>query len=225
MRESATWKTMFCILAALTALAAAEPPAPPLSTPEQLALLDKIPGVGSLKFGATLDSFDKGSLQPARGQSNPESPNADYFYTPTDQVTWGTLTPIAIELNFYYNQLVGIQMAFDETNATLITVHQAFVVKYGSSPNSQQLSMDTPPGITAASLFGPFWHTDNIYVGVGLPSYVPQSASDDFLTQKVRGIVDLDSTGLRNKLTHDKQEAMRTELLKGQNLDKIKADL
>jgi hypothetical protein len=32
-------------------------------------------------------------------------------------------------------------------------------------------------------------------------------------------------SGLEKKLTQQKQDAMRSELLKGQNLDKIKADL
>jgi len=217
---------MFCILVSLTTLAAAEPGnEPPLSTPEQLALLDKIPGVGNLKFGAALDSFDKGSLQPMHGQPNPNSPDAAYFYTPADQVTWGTLTPIAIELDFYYNQLVGIQMIFEDTNATLIAVHHAFVAKYGATPNSQQILMDTPPGMPGISTFGPSWHTAGMYVSIGLPTSVPQSAGDNFLTEKVRGIVQLDNTALRMKLMHDKQEALRNELLKGQNLEKIKADL
>ena len=48
---------------------------------------------------------------------------------------------------------------------------------------------------------------------------------DNFLDLKVEGAVELDDNGLRETLTREKQEAMRSELLKGQNLDRIKSDL
>jgi hypothetical protein len=156
MRESASWKTMFCVLALMAGLAPlrADDPQPLQSTLAQLALLDKITGIGSLKFGASFDSFDKADLTYV---GNPGVPTADYLYTTSDQITWGTLVPNGIALTFYYNELVGITLHFNETNATLISVKQAFVQKYGASTSDVSSAMPVPRTtiyITSPEAFG-----------------------------------------------------------------------
>ncbi len=224
MRELATWKMMFYVLAVTTGLASlrADDPQPPRSTVAQLALLDKITGIGSLKFGAAFDSFDKGALVYV---GNPGAPTSDYVYTTTDQITWGTLVPNGIVLTFYYNELVGITLHFNETNATLISVNQAFVQKYGASPNERQFTFASGQNQAFQYFTGGLWVTPNISVNVSLPDRIPPQSSEDFLTKKVDGALQIFDTGLENKLTQQKQDALRSQLLKDQNLDKIKADL
>jgi hypothetical protein len=224
MRESASWKTMFCVLALMAGLAPlrADDPQPLQSTLAQLALLDKITGIGSLKFGASFDSFDKADLTYV---GNPGVPTADYLYTTSDQITWGTLVPNGIALTFYYNELVGITLHFNETNATLISVKQAFVQKYGASTSDRQFSYAGAQNNDLHYFTGGFWAGTNISANVSLPDRIPPQSSEDFLTKKVDGAVQFIDSGLEKKLTQQKQDAMRSELLKGQNLDKIKADL
>ena len=222
MRELPTWKMMFCVLAVMTALASlrADDPQPPQSTPAQLALLDKITGIGSLKFGTELETFEKDSLKSIDNPDARPSSTARYKYTPGDTLTWGTLTPTEVELEFYYGQLVGIKMRFNETNGAFIPVYHAVMEKYGNTHygGSVQLS-------DYSANNGQGWNTPDIYLAVCLPDSIPAQAPDDFLERKVDGAVELDDNGLRDKLTHQKQDALRSQLLKDQNLDKIKADL
>src|ERR1700744_3506492 len=112
MRGWLTWKLMV-LAVSVTAIAPlrADPAIPPPS-PEQLALVDQIQGLGPFKFGATLDSFDKDSLKVP--EENHSSDKVTFDYVRTDQfgklITWGTLQPTKVELQFYDNHLVVIRL-------------------------------------------------------------------------------------------------------------------
>jgi hypothetical protein len=227
MRQILAWKSVLLLAAIaainLTLLRAQDTP-PQWSTPTQLELLDKITGVSRLKFGATLDSFDKGELKPTDNQQNGPNPTQHFIYTPSETITWGTLAPADIEFEFYYNQLIGIRLAFTDTNANLISVYQAFIQKYGQTQYNTQMYLAAPSPL-GGYLNAQQWSGSSIRVSVDLPHGVPQQADESFLDTKVTGAVEIIDLALRNKLTEDKQNALRNQLQKSQNLDKIKADL
>ncbi|HEY0258119.1 MAG TPA: hypothetical protein VGC39_11795, partial [Candidatus Methylacidiphilales bacterium] len=185
-------------------------PAP--STPEQLALVDQIQGLKDIKFGATLDSFDKSLLKAVQ-----EGPTYSiYQYLKTDGITWGTFTPSYIELQFYYGQLIGISFSFNEENGDLIAMYKAALQKYGASESSY----GNVPFINGG-YSGPSWTTSNIQMIVALPQDIPAGDYGDFLKKKGTGAVALLDIGLRKKISSEKLEAAKQEMQKAHDLDKI----
>ena len=176
--------------------------------------------MGSLKFGAELQTFDQGSLKSTDNPNQPPSSTAHYQYTPGTDITWGTLVPADIELQFYYDRLIGIRLRFNDTNGNLIPVYRAVLEKYGSTHGGGNIQFSN-----FDSFNGPQWYGAKIGLCVCLPTAIPPQASENFLDQKVNGAVELIAVGLREQLTHEKQDSLRSELLKSQNLDKIKANL
>jgi len=196
-------------------------PSPPPPTQAQLALLDQIQGVGNLKFGAKLESFDKDSLKPIGvNAGNPTSAGLSFQYLKTSGVSWGTLQPSKIELRFYYGQLAGIILFFDKERGDLIAVSQALTEKYGATQTASGMRMED-----ASSSSGPTWMSGNIQMTAAMPDTIPPGSNADYLKQVATGAVQILDIELYQKLSQEKHDEVQQEMLKGHDLEKIKADL
>ena len=233
MRVATTWKLMFFGLgiASILPLLAQTPPigwTPPKlpsgPTQAQKDLLDQIQGVGALKFGAKLESFDKDSLKPINlNPGQPASPALSFQYLKEKGISWGTLQPSSIELGFYYGQLTWIRLRFNQENGDLIAVNNALEQKYG-----KPLVVGVDPVEFADSLYGgngSRWNGSRIMMTVIIPAGIPVGVYAEYLKQKNTGAVEIIDHELSNKISREKLDAAQQELLKSHDLEKIKADL
>src|SRR5258708_29354661 len=131
-------------IAATGPLAAQSYQAPPPPTDAQKALLDKIQGVGALKFGAKMEAFEKDLVkvtEPNVEQLNPHGWQT-FIDTKTGAITWGGLHPSKIEITFFDDQLIEISLQFNDELGNLLATDTAFVQKYGASEGSRSEGRD-----------------------------------------------------------------------------------
>jgi hypothetical protein len=181
--------------------------------------VNQLQGIGDIKLGATRESFDQDSLQPMTAYSGDPPSMLSFQDSKTDPVSWGNLHPKKIELRFYYGQLIGIRLYFNEEIGDLIAVDRALTGKYGCAPTGMLPFADgTNSGCQQ-------WTTPGIQMSVALPYGIPVGMTPDYLHQRMTGIVDLLDAELINKLSREKLDAVQQELLKNHDIEKIKANL
>ena len=191
---------------------------------DQLDLLDQIPGVGPLKFGTKLESFDANSLKKTDSPFRALNNQTLYLYANKDGITWGMLHPSAVGLQFHSGQLVAILLCFNGPEGDLIAVSDAVVDKYGFS------AWGSGPNI-AQSL--PFrgsdqsrrWLGAKIEMDVALPDKIHPGESVDDLKRVEPGAVQFVDKELDKALTAQEADAVQQQEIKSHDLDKIKADL
>jgi hypothetical protein len=212
---------MFCVLAALTALAAAEPPAP---TPEQRELVGKITGVGRLRFGMAPNDFSNGTLVGNSNAPNIES-NMKYFTcTDLDGITWGRLAPDRIDLGFYYDHLIDIRLHFTQPFGDLLAVTHAAAEKYGTPRWDHWMTVDGP-STQAGYWSGTDAKVTTVEMQLAFPHYVPAGADESTLAQKIGGLLELSAPNLLYELRQSHQQDLEQQTLKTHDLEKIKSDL
>jgi hypothetical protein len=190
-------------------------------TPAQVELLGQLQGVGALKFGAKLESFDVGALKPLGANVPSPSPAFKTFeYQNDSKLSWGTLHPTLVEVEFCYDQLVGIRLLFNAETSDLLAVHEAACQKYGYSTGHGDLAF-----FDGKSMSCQVWDSDTIQMMLSLPTDVPLEADADFLHRKIDGAVGFFDHKLSNDLLQQNAAAQQAEMLKTHDLEKIKADL
>lgn len=226
MRESATWKTMFCVVAAVMALAHAEPPAyPPPPTPEQLKLVGKIMGVGRIKFGMAPSDFTNGSLADDKDAPDRQPGMKYYIDSDLDGVTWGKLPPDHVQLGFYYDHLVDIRLHFNQPFGELLAVTHAAFEKYGTPQWDRWLNVDSY-NIQAAHWSGvDEAKISTLDMQLAFPFSVPAGADEPTLAQKTNGLLVLNASNLYFNLRQSHIKDLEQETLKAHDLEKIKGDL
>lgn len=220
---------MFCVLAVLTALALirlpAAPPAAP--TPEQLQLVGKLTGVGHIKFGMAPADFTSGDLIAATNARDNQPGMKYYTDSDLDGITWGRLPPDRVQLGFYYDHLVDIQLHFTQPFGDLLAVTHAAFEKYGTPPwNSYLFVEDNAAPTPAAHWTGV--DNDNIATVemlLAFPHEVPAGSDETTLAQKITGMLEFHAPNLYYELRQDHIKDLEQQTLKAHDLDKIKADL
>ena len=213
-------------------LSAQTPVEPP--SQDQVDLLDRIQGVGPLKFGAKLESFDPTSLKTPKVEG-PLSKQIVYQYLKGNGISWGTLHPTTILLQFHSGQLVAIRLWFDAPEGDLVAVSHALVEKYGF-PQSGSIMPPQPGWVTPQqgmvmrrSLFAGGvpsrgWSGEKIEMDVVLPDNIRTGASLDELERTESGGVQFVDKELEKELSVKESDAVQQQI-KNQDLEKIKADL
>jgi len=231
MRTSILWRVFLPVVAAavfLPVYAQIRPDGPVPIRPRiligpndaQKALLDQIQGVGPIKFGATVESFGKDTLTPFEYPGDTPTTRVHYYkYLKANEITWGTLHPSTVELEFSYNQLVIIRLKFQETLGSLLVVKDAVSEKYGPAKSSGQIRLSD-----GSSYSGPAWISDRMQLIAMFPEKPAELESND-LKVSAMAAVQLEDFGLWRKQSEEKLEAAQAEMLKGHDLEKIKADL
>ncbi|MEI9997866.1 MAG: hypothetical protein WDO13_01165 [Verrucomicrobiota bacterium] len=220
MREYLPWKPAFLIAGLLVAVPVRGQSTPP-PTSDQVAQLDQIEGVGRLKFGAPLDSFDPATLKPAGRLLAPEWGTRSFTDADLKGITWGGLQPTQIELEFCFGQLWSITLRFSGDNGALLAVGEALTQKYGSPP----YATDSLSFANGSQEPAHVWTGHKIQLKAVLPEGIPVSADAAFLTQKFDGAVQITDMALWNQLTTEKLQELKKKVLDAHDVEKIKGDL
>ncbi len=220
MRLSTIWKLMFFVLGLASSLPLFAQSQP---SQDQLDLLDQISGVGPLKFGAKLESFDASLLKKADLPFRALDKPTVYLYAKEDGITWGTLHPSAIALQFHSGQLVAIMLWFNGPEGDLIAVSNAVLDKYGPGDNSGPNIAQSIP--VRGAFQARRWLGGKIEMDVAFPDKIRQGESVDDLKQGERGAVQFIDRELDKQLTAQEADAVQQQETKSHDLDKIKADL